>query len=203
VSRCLLDVTKTAYENKVFSIEEWNKMEKPSKIYEYGTLPVLEFNGRNMSQDHAIEIFLARKLGFLGSNPDEEYDILSIILSTEEFYKPIAKYGMAVFSKESKELLDKRVKEINDTILSSILPVFERRFTNKKGKYIVGDKLSLADIFMTWVIHLLFCPLRKGVFDSSKKFVPKLIEYVDNLRKNELKIFFTGKNFTEENLPTI
>jgi len=197
-ARCMLDVSKTPYTNKVVTYEEWEKMDKPINTYEYGFLPVLEVNGKAYSQAKAIDIFLAQKLGFLGSNAEEEYEINNILNTQEDFIIPIIKFFTSA-PNLSKEETEKQLKNINEELLPWILAVLERKFVNRKGKYYVGDKVSLADIYMAAVHCVLFSKHCNKMFEAAcLKHAPKFFEFAANLITKEFKDYFVNGNFNKE-----
>lgn len=194
-SRCMLEITNTPYTNKVITPEDWAKLENKDKIYEFSFLPMLEYNDISMSQSRAIESFLAKRLGFLGSNDIEEYEINSWIASGEDLFKPLA--GLIFYGdKMPKEKYESDMKEYQDVILPWIFGIYENRFTKRKGQYLVGNKLSAADIYASYVHEVLTNKFRNGIFDQAvSKYAPTFFNFAGNLRNNELKVFFEGPNF--------
>ncbi len=191
--RCMLDVSKVPYENKIISMEEWNSMEKPIEIYEYSFLPVLEYNEHKLSQCRAIQLFLAKKLGWFGSSACEEYEILNIIESEHDWFVPMAKFLFSM-EKASKEEIEKQFKEFNTELIPWIFGVLEKKFVNKKGKYWVGDKLSLADIYASFLFVFFTHPTRAPFKETAYKTGPKLLAYGEELSKGDLAAYFqTGK----------
>ena len=88
--RCMLDVSKVKYTNQAVHYDEWAKMDKPADIYEFGCLPVLVVNGKGYSQSIAIYCYLAKKLGYFGSNTEEEFQIMNILASWEDIMPHLA-----------------------------------------------------------------------------------------------------------------
>jgi len=196
--RCMLEVSKIPYTNKVIPFEEWGKMEKPSNIFEYGFLPVLEYNGKFMSQSGAIVLFLAKKLELYGSNDWEAY-LINEIMATKDDFMP--ELGGLLFSRSkiSDEEADKQIKNLNECTLPWILSILESKFVNRKGKYWVGDKVSVADIFAVYIHYLLFNKALKGALDEvAKKYAPKLLAHAEAMKTNELKDYFVNGSFYQD-----
>jgi len=193
----MLDVSKTPYTNKDITFEEWGKMENKQSVYEYGFLPMVEYNGNKMSQTNAINHFFAKKLGYMGSNLEEEYQIHEIMCSNDDWILQVV--GLAFADRTNKEAIAKKEKEINEQYLCWILPILEKKFVNRKGKYFVGDKLSLADINVSYLHFLLNSSIHNGAFNESiAKHAPKLMQFAGELRTNELKDHFVTGTFHKE-----
>ena len=101
--------------------------------------------------------------------------------------------------KLSKEEVEKKIKSFNDELLPWILAVLERKFVNRKGKYFVGDKLSIADIYISAVSFLLLGKVCNKMFEETcLKHAPKLFEFAENLKTNELKDYYVNGSFNKE-----
>ena len=187
VIRCMLDVAKVKYENIIHTFEEWGKMEKPSNVFEYGFLPVVEINGKSFSQRIAVTSYLGKKLGFMGSNAEEEYEILNYLSSFDDVAPEL---GGALFIQD-KDAQQKRLKELADSYLSWILPIYERKFTSRTGKYLVGDKLSAADMIIAYLFWFLRSQKEAWV-PSMEKLTPTLSVWAEALLTNELKDNYDG-----------
>ena len=180
-ARMMLDLAHVKYESIVLTFEEWGKMEKPVETFEYGFLPVLVVNGKAYSQRIAIEHYLGKRLGFFGSNAEEEYQIMNILAAFDDVCPDLS----GAFFIKDKEVQAKKFAELADRYLSWILPVFERKFTTRTGKYIVGDKLSVADMSLGYLFWLLRS--QPAWSPSIEKYAPKLGVWAEALFANELK----------------
>jgi len=195
--RCMLDCTKVKYTNKALSFEEWGKLEKPASTFEYGAMPVVVINGKAYSQSIAIYNYLGKRLGYMGSNIEEEYEIMNIMASWEDI---MPKIGLPFFLTD-EEAKKKALKELTEEYLPWILPVYERKFTTKTGKYMVGDKVSLADMFVAFLVSLLKNPMRKEItWAPLEKYAPKLTLWAEGLLQNEFKDHYNGSFFKESPL---
>jgi len=182
--RAILFLGGVKYTDHALTFEEWAKLEKPVSTFEYGYMPVLTINGKAYSQSIAIANYLGKKLGFFGSNAEEEYEILNIILTFDEFSSPIITSEFM----QDPEAKKKKLQELNEHYLTWMLPIYENKVANRKGKYVVGDKLSVADVFLAHTLDLL--KYRNEYFSENiKKYASKLNAYVDDLWANDLKVF--------------
>ncbi|EFA81167.1 putative glutathione S-transferase [Heterostelium album PN500] len=115
----------------------------------YGTLPFYEDDDIQLAQSLAIESYLAGKFGLAGESPIERAKILSVSQAAIDFVLPI-------FHSDTDE---KKNRFKNDT-LPRLLNSYERllidnRNTTNEGKYIVGNKLSWADVSVFYVVDFL------------------------------------------------
>ncbi len=195
VIRCMLTLAKVKFTNKKITKEEWMKLDKPIEIFEYGYMPVLTINGKAYSQGIAISTYLGKKFGFLGSNVEEEYEIMNVLASFEDLFPEFA-HGFFAPSEEDK---NKKFKSIAEELLPWILQIWERKIASKKGKYLVGDKLSAADMFYAQIYQTLTHPAWKGLFDeATKKYGSKTLEHGKSILTEELKEFIESPNFVKD-----
>lgn len=105
-----------------------------------GRVPVLVYNGVKIGQSKTIERFVAKKLGFFGSNEIEEAFIDMI---TEHIRDIKQKYLDAKAGKSGDELAAVKAAFITDD-----LPKWLDKLEHSIGKsgFAVGDKISLADV---------------------------------------------------------
>ena len=86
--RAMLDYSKTEYKNTLLNFGEWPAL-KASGKFENGQLPVLEVNGKQYTQSLAMETYLAKEFNLMGSNAEDEYQIMNLLCSREDYVKPI------------------------------------------------------------------------------------------------------------------
>jgi len=193
--KCMLEVSKTPYTAKNYEFPEWGSMEKPVETFEYCQLPVVEMNGKVYNQSLACELLLGKKLGFAGDNDDETYEVTNIIAGKEDW---IFKIYPVLFNVDQTKL-EQNFEEINKDLLSYILPIYERKVTIKKGKYVVNNKITLADIFLTYTYLLLTQSGFKGKLnDSLNKYAPNFCSYCKGLATNELKDYFETGSYVKD-----
>eukprot|EP01035_Chromulina_nebulosa_P019537 gene19537-25435_t len=136
-------------------------------------VPILEYNGFNIGQSKAIERFVAKKLGFMGSNDVEEAHIDMICEHVRDIR---IKYNEIRFNKTGEEL-EAAKKGFIDNDLGIWLEKLENVLPN--SIYSVGDKLSLADINIFVLILDFFTPSEE--FERAKENCPKLKAIANNV----------------------
>jgi glutathione S-transferase len=189
--RAMLTYTNAKWENIKLSDEEFEAMREAGKL-EYKQLPVLEVDGKWFSQSAAIEIYLARIFNLLGDTAEDEYHILNLLGTRED----LSKVHTPIFfpsSEEQKAKRDEIIKQFKEVSLPYMLEAWEKKYIALHGKYLLGDKFTLADIFITCYCELLF------LMDSSKeigidslltKYAPKLAAHTEKIKNNELANYF-------------
>jgi len=117
-------------------MEDWadHKQEMP-----LGQMPVLEFEGRKFCQQGAIARFLAKKFGLMGDNLMEEFlvDMVQETMWTDVGGKLI-QYNFAN-NADAKKIFKEENEKMIPVVLSNVA-------SWAKGKFVLGSKLSLADL---------------------------------------------------------
>ena len=185
IPRAVLSYAKANWENHIVKFnEEWPTLKK-SGLCEFEQLPVLEVDGKKYCESYAIMLYLAEKFDLIGKNPEENYEINNILFATEDYISPIFKAGHTQDEAKKKEL----AKQAEEKLIFFIKKFEEKFVKNKKGKYYLGEKLTLADIVfcagLTDAVDLL-----KIEKDTIEKNAPNLGKFIKDLRENELKEFF-------------
>lgn len=197
--RAILDFANATWEDNKISFADWPTLKNSGK-FEFGQLPVLEVDGKQKTQTIAIEVLLARKFGLLGSNEEDEYQILNILSTREDYSKHL--YGLLMPNEEQKSKRDEIIKTLRESVFPTILGSFEKRYIeNGKGKYFLGDKFSLADIFLVTGFTQLFesVALKDLFSDIPSKLAPNILELTKRVKENELKNFF-AKSYLHNSL---
>ena len=135
--------------------KEWVETKKK---YEFESVPVLEIDGKELSQSRAILRYIFQRAGQYPTDPYEVYRLESLI---ELFNDIEAALFKAVMGGDIEAGIKKFFAETFDYRMAQV----EKRLKeNSSAEYLVGDKLSPADC--------LFCNFRFTVFnppDEEKK----------------------------------
>ena len=183
-ARAILCYVKADWVNHLIDREkEWPILKK-SDLCEYELVPVLEVDGEKLSQSNAINIYLAETYGLMGNNPKENYYINNLLMT----YEDILQKGQALWKCSDESKKPELKKELED-ILKLYYKRFEERYLKLgKGKYYLGEKFTLADIYLTG-IYWLFIDGFKIQFPLSD-VCPNLGELMKRIKENELKEYF-------------
>lgn len=146
-----------------------------AEVNEMGEIPVLEMDGRKLTQTAPILLRLARKYDRFGArNEDEEYDILRwLFWDNQKLTGFMATYRyMRAFTPSPDEaelnMLRRRLKDF--------LTILENHFTSHA--FVLGDRATIADISMCG--YLLFPPVESG-YDLAATH-PAISRWLDRIR---------------------
>ena len=121
-----------------------------------GKVPVLEYQGVKVGQSKAIERFVAKKVGMMGSSDIEELQIDSLtchIVDIKDAYKAAKEAG--------KDDNEAAMKKWFGEQLPEFLGKVEKSLPAAPGPWLVGGKMSYAD-----VAYYYFLLDPKGFFDD-------------------------------------
>jgi len=161
-----------AYEDKRINKEEWAEL-KPNTPT--GTLPYLQVDDVKIGGSGAITMYLAKELGLAGSSNIDEANIRCLYDTLEDSMQSYMRFKYC----DNEEYKEKLRKEYMEKTLPAHLNVFSSRLENDK-QWLVGDKVSLADIAVSSVLeHLTGDDMTALV--SANKPVSDLINRVKEL----------------------
>ena len=154
------------------------------------TLPFLETKKGNISESISIEIFLAKnyKPEILGSNAFEHAKVNQWIeFANNEIQHCAKELIYPIFQGKKAE---KQGSDTEDKKLKKYLVLLEKEF--KKGnKYIIGERLTLADIVLFRYLRFFF------MFYLTEKvrnaLCPKLTSWFENIMKTQEAIEAYGR----------
>ena len=153
------------YEDNRVAGEEWVKF-KPTTPY--GSLPVLEVDGKMLAGSEGIARFLGERFGLAGSNDFENADIASIIDTAGDLAKKLV---AAHFEKDETKKAELQ-KEMGEVVFPKFMGIFEK-LINANGTpegWVYGSKVTYADLTLY------------NVFDWVKD-VPNLFDKYPGIQK--------------------
>jgi len=149
VIRYLFAYTDTPYEDNRIEWDDWQKNLK--KTYEWGQMPVLEFDGQVLTQSCAIMRYLAKPHGLIAKDDlqaarcDQYVDCLWDFLRGD---------WRLYFTEPDKEAKAKIKEEIIKTHLPTFLGKINTYVKKHGGRWLVGDQLTWGDLFYTNFLEL-------------------------------------------------
>ncbi|XP_071830062.1 glutathione S-transferase 1-like [Apostichopus japonicus] len=155
-ARYMFHLAGVDFEDFRIELQDWEEWKpKMQAINPMGKLPILEIDGEiRVFQSNAINRYLARIFGFWGSNAQEQAQIDVIYETLIELLTPLYPIYAEKDEEKKNEMLKKFKDENVEETLKNIETLWESN--NKCGDYLVGDKISLADIFFfTYVNDIL------------------------------------------------
>ena len=183
ISRAILTYAKADWKNILINREDWPTIKK-SGLCEFEQVPVLEVDGKKMCESNAINLYLGETFNLLGKDSEENYQIYNLLMTHEDLGKPLSEFMSCKDESKKNELKQKIVEKLN-----FFLGKFEKRYIELgKGKYFLGDKFTLADIFLAVAIPTLIDLL--GINDFPYETSPNVGTLVKRIKENELKEFY-------------
>ncbi|XP_071113664.1 glutathione S-transferase 3-like [Haliotis cracherodii] len=115
-------------------LEKW----RPDGLLQFLQVPMLEIDGLKLVQSGAIVRYLADKEGLLGSSLEETARINVMFEGSRDFMSFFYKAGFV----DIKEVL----KDASAKGLPRYLPIFDKAVKENGSAFLVGGRLTLADI---------------------------------------------------------
>jgi len=114
----------------------------------WGTVPIVEVDGKIICQSLAIGRYFANQVGLIPSDPyqaalNDEY--MGAIMDIHEALWPV------IFIQDEKEKAEKLEATIKK-VKTQFLDVLDSLIKANGGKHLLGDKLTLADIYLAQAI---------------------------------------------------
>ena len=193
IIRAILYYSKTKFENILIAKENW-KTEKKSGKFQYEQLPMLEFEGKKYVQSHAIELLLGRAFNLYGKDNEEDYQINVLLDSFDDLFSVFKHIYQPITEEDKQHIEDYKRALLNK--YEFFAEACEKKyisFGNKK--YFLGEKFSLADIFLTCVFNY-YADLM-GIEKNFEEHAPKLYKVVQEVKNNELKEFYEKAYFKD------
>ncbi|XP_050412519.1 S-crystallin SL11 [Patella vulgata] len=142
-------------------IDKWSQVKSTTP---YGELPYMEIDGIKVTQSLAIARYLAGEFDLFGSTTFERLRIDESVELVEDFRKGFVTYYREKDATKKKQLMDKFEKDDKPKYLG----IFSKLLSDNSSGYLIGNKLSLADLALYDVMQY---PLDQSpdLFDNYSK----------------------------------
>ena len=181
VPRAILTYVKADWTDDRVKNEDWPKLKK-SGLCEFEQLPVLEVDGKKYCESNAINLYLAETFKLMGKNTEENYQIYNLLMTFDDFMGPIFGYMFCADESKKADLKNKALEKYK-----FFLEKLDKRYVDLgKGKYFLGDHLTLADLYVASALPAACGALGECVAKTS---APNLHGLIERLNANELKEF--------------
>ncbi|XP_064391111.1 glutathione S-transferase 1-like [Halichondria panicea] len=174
VSRLIFKQAEVDFEDVRIGGEDWVKF-KPNTPY--GSMPVLEVDGKMLGGSGSIQRYLAEKFGLAGSNDFENAEIDSIIDAIGDLAQELGKLHSEKDEAKKAELVEKMKTET----FPKFLGIFEKLISNNASGWIYGSKVTYAD----FALYNVMGWMQTGAADSfpAIKKNMKAVETLPNIAK--------------------
>ncbi|KAJ8044176.1 S-crystallin SL11 [Holothuria leucospilota] len=181
VVRYMMELKGIEYVDHRIQRETWPEL-KPKTPN--GQLPLLEIDGTEYPQSHAMYRYLARENGLFGSNSKEQLEIDVVCETAGDLWPGICKIYDTQGDEEKNVLRKKFAEEGAMKHISNLEKLLKR---NKGGSgWFIGDKVTLADIMVFNMIYDLLpsiLNIKEGEFDLKEHDVLKA--FVERFKAQE------------------
>lgn len=141
-ARLLLKLGGQDFEDNRVEMKDWPAI-KPNTPY--GQLPLLEVGGLTICQSVAINRYLAKKFGYYGDTDEIQAQVDMMVDCVMD---PTHQLGIVWTAKDEDK--QSAGKKFNTEFVVPAFSKLEALYKKKGGKgWLVGDKLSLADLTLT------------------------------------------------------
>ncbi|GFS22373.1 glutathione S-transferase alpha [Elysia marginata] len=134
---CLAAANIEFKDHFLYERAEYLKLIEDGKLL-FNQLPLLEIDGKNLTQSNSCARYVARKASLCGKNEDEAVQIDMLYEGGRDFLTP---FLPMVFKSEADVLAGAKEKT-----LPKYMPLFEKVAAANGTGYLVGSSLTLADI---------------------------------------------------------
>jgi len=138
MARLLFAAAKVEYEDERYSFEEWKESYKQTTPFGY--CPVLYIDGTPLCESGAIMRYLAVEFGFNGSNSLQAAYIEMIAGALSDMFSKLP------FFEKDEKLKEEKSRAVYKDHILPLLEKMEKKFTERKSDFLIGDKMSYADI---------------------------------------------------------
>jgi glutathione S-transferase len=152
IIRMILTLNSQKFENVEYTFEEWSKLKHSGK-FEFNQLPALELDGQILSQSSAILRYLAVKHNMYSSDPMTCWKIDSAFEATCDIANF---YGQKIIWEKDETVKQAAMKTFFGENLKLWCEKIQKRFVDGKSRFLVGDKMTLADVQIASFVFTTF-----------------------------------------------
>jgi glutathione S-transferase len=179
VIRLLFAQAEIPYDDVRIEKEQWPDL-KPKTPF--GQLPILEEDGKILSQSQAIATYLAKKFGLNGADDWEAAKIQELYGLFNDFEIHLNPWFAETDTDKKKAILDKLVTEK----IPPLLDLYQKFLEQNGGEFYVGKKLTQIDIFNMCVFgfikHVLTPPETFSKYPQLDQFYERIAN-LPNIKK--------------------
>jgi glutathione S-transferase len=139
-TRWMLAVNRIEFENRpLANAEDFDALKATGKL-PFNQLPLLEIDGRNLSQSSAMTRYLARKGEFYGDGPDDWVMCDMVAGAAADFAEAALQYAFQPTAEAGRALAGRS--------FDKFAPHFEAVLARNGGEWMVGRRMSFADVLL-------------------------------------------------------
>jgi len=144
VIRLLFRYANVDFEDVRLNKDQWSSVKSEPK-YKFDQLPLLEVNGKAVTQSQAIARYVAQKFGYLPTDPDAALSIDELATFINSDISDRQYYGSLFQDTEGKEAYR---KDYFENQLPKKLAFLEKTLEGNTSGFLIGDSITLADFIL-------------------------------------------------------
>ncbi|KAJ8688176.1 hypothetical protein QAD02_023971 [Eretmocerus hayati] len=167
--RLVLSYGGVEFEDDPFDPEDWPKV-KPTTPF--GTVPLLDMDGKIVRQSNAICRYFAKQFGLTGKDDLEALEVDATVDTIHDLREKLAKYHYETNEEAKAEKLE---------LIKELVPFYIERFdeqVKENGGYFVGGDVTWADLYFFGILDYLSFMAQRDI-----------IEDAENLKALKEKVF--------------
>lgn len=176
VLRLLWEDAGIAYEDIRYTFQEYPEYKKTriAEMNPTGHVPVVELNGRILTQSYAILRHFARQLGKYDGVTEEEKYWADAVCDIGSDWRTL--FVKAFFSPQKDETYPEHCEKVRPRFLQGLETHLKTHDVSRTGPYVVSKSVTYADFVIYQVLH------DEGLTQDGRKGMkeyPRLIQLVD------------------------
>ncbi|KAI6177476.1 hypothetical protein M3Y97_00911600 [Aphelenchoides bicaudatus] len=174
-TRLVLVYAKADWEDVRIPRDEWPAMKEKMPR---GKVPVLEVDGKYLTESAAICRYVANKYGLAGNDSWEKAKVDELIDIQKEFYSNNAPYFYAKVGYHNPEKVDEFYESVAKSVIKQYLTMYTDLLEKNGTGFFVGKKETLIDF---WISDYIYS-LNKMAPELVKDF-PKVLEHMKRVHE--------------------
>ncbi|XP_060071065.1 glutathione S-transferase-like [Ylistrum balloti] len=181
--RLIFTIVGQTYKNDIIAMADWPLFKRKMPT---GQLPVLEVDGKQLSQSLAIARYLAREFDLAGHSSLEQCLVDQVVDTAADAFTEYYEY----FKLQRKTKIKGKKVELQKTFVNETVPRFARIFNNfmesngGENMYFVGTQMTIADL-ACYDIFTSFLLLNPNALQDFPKLKANRRKIEENERLNQ------------------
>ncbi|XP_074646001.1 uncharacterized protein LOC141902255 [Tubulanus polymorphus] len=190
VSRLLFAQAGVEYEDVRYTFEEWPAV-KPGTPF--GKVPILEIDGKPLTQSLAIASCLAKEFGMFGNNPMEMGRIMEVMFFANDTMDTAVNVMFEKDEAKKAEMMKKNLEEEMPRLFGALTKLLG------SSKFFVGSAVTVADLLVFAVLDGF---LQNEDFAKLLQKYPTLIAHKEKIAQlPKIAAYLSKRPKTKMNMP--
>ena len=152
--RLLLHYSGTPFVESGVSMAGWMVRKGSGNTGEFGQLPIVSYQGRDMQQFGAVLRSVGVEKGYY--NPRDFRESMRIDWIVDTWGGLLVDHGALAFKIASTATMNVAWQELVTTKWRKFLTALENQLQTQNSRFIAGDRVTIADFVMYSIVHVIF-----------------------------------------------